>query len=110
MVTTDSGLMFYDIVKGDGATPANKQASVTVHYSGWLEDGTMFDSSVERGEPISFPLNRVIAGWTEGVISMKVGGTRKLIIPYQLGYGEGGSPPTIPARATLIFDVELISL
>ena len=104
-----SGLKFYDITVGEGASPAGPSASVTVHYSGWLVDGTQFDSSVERGEPISFALNRVIPGWTEGVQSMKVGGVRKLIIPYDLGYGERGSR-SIPPKATLIFDIELISL
>ena len=108
-IETASGLKYYDIKVGEGASPAGPSASVTVHYSGWLVDGTQFDSSVERGEPISFPLNGVIAGWTEGVQSMKIGGVRKLIIPYDLAYGARGRSG-IPPKATLIFDIELISL
>ena len=107
-VTTKSGLQYYDIKVGKGASPKPTSAC-TVHYSGYLVDGTMFDSSVKRGQPATFPLNRVIPGWTEGVGSMKPGGKRKLIIPYASAYGEGGRPPVIPPKATLIFDVELIS-
>jgi FKBP-type peptidyl-prolyl cis-trans isomerase len=107
--SSDSGLQWYDIVEGEGATPEGPASSVKVHYTGWLVDGTKFDSSVDRGEPITFPLNGVIAGWTEGVGSMKVGGKRKLIIPATLGYGEAGAGGVIPGGATLIFDVQLIS-
>jgi peptidylprolyl isomerase len=107
--TSDTGLQWYDIVEGCGETPAGPASTVEVHYTGWLTDGTMFDSSVKRGQTIEFPLNGVIAGWTEGVGSMKVGGKRKLIIPANLGYGAAGAGGVIPGGATLIFDVELVS-
>ena len=83
-ITTDSGLVYYDIVKGDGAQPAGPSSMVKVHYTGWLTDGTKFDSSVDRGQPATFPLSRVIKGWTEGVGSMKVGGKRKLVFDVEL--------------------------
>jgi len=109
IATSDSGLQWYDIVEGDGETPASSSSTVEVHYTGWLNDGTKFDSSVDRGQTIEFQLNGVIPGWTEGVGSMKVGGKRKLIIPSALGYGDRGAGGVIPGGATLIFDVELVS-
>ena len=109
-VETESGLKYYDIVEGDGPSPEDGQI-VVVHYTGWLEDGTKFDSSLDRGQPFTFPINTgsVIAGWDEGVSSMKVGGKRQLVIPADLGYGEAGQG-MIPPGATLIFDVELLEV
>ena len=109
IVTTASGLRYIDEKVGDGASPKPTDR-VTVHYTGWLTNGTKFDSSVDRGQPATFPLNQVIKGWTEGVGSMKVGGKRRLVIPAALGYGAQGYPPTIPGNATLIFDVELLKI
>ncbi len=109
-VVTASGLKYVDVVVGDGTQPAGPTRTVTVHYTGWLEDGTKFDSSVDNGRPFTRALSGVIGGWTEGVVSMRVGGKRKLIIPAHLGYGEQGYPGLIPAGATLIFDIELLEI
>lgn len=106
---TASGLQYEVILEGAGVKPAAED-TVTVHYEGFLLDGKKFDSSRDRGEPTSFPLNRVIKGWTEGVQLMSVGSKFKFYIPYQLAYGEQGSPPTIPGGSLLIFDVELIDV
>jgi peptidylprolyl isomerase len=109
-VTTDSGLQYIVIEEGTGASPTLGQ-TVVVHYTGWLEsDGTKFDSSVDRGAPSAFMLGQVIEGWNEGLSVMKVGGKHRLIIPPELGYGQQGFPPKIPANATLIFDVELLEI
>jgi len=107
MVSLPSGLKYIEVVEGTGATPAGPSSNVKVHYTGYLVDGTKFDSSVDRGQPTSFALNRVVKGWSEGVSTMKVGGKRKLIIPYALAYGAEGRGP-IPPKATLIFDIELL--
>ena len=108
-VTSSSGLQYIDLKVGTGAT-AQAGQTVAVHYTGWLENGKKFDSSVDRGQPFSFPLGagRVIKGWDEGVQGMKVGGKRKLIIPSNLGYGARGAGGVIPPHATLIFEVELL--
>jgi peptidylprolyl isomerase len=108
--TTPSGLRWVVLEKGDekAATPGI-DAIVTVHYAGWLESGTLFDEAKPDGPPVSFPLNRVIKGWTEGLQLMHPGSEVKFHIPWQLAYGEKGSPPQIPAYANLIFDVQLVS-
>lgn len=110
-VTTASGLVYEDLKVGDRAT-ANAGDSISVHYTGWLQDGTKFDSSIDRGQPLDFTLGagRVIKGWDEGIQGMKVNGTRLLVIPPDLAYGASGYPPTIPANATLTFEVQLVSI
>ena len=109
--TTASGLQYWDIVVGTGAT-ATPGNMVKVHYTGFLTNGEKFDSSRDRSEPFSFPLGagQVIKGWDEGVAGMKVGGQRQLRIPPDLGYGAAGAPGAIPPNATLIFDVELLDV
>lgn len=109
--TTSSGLKYSDQVVGTGVE-AVAGKTVSVHYTGWLASGQKFDSSVDRGQPFSFPLGagRVIKGWDEGVQGMKVGGKRKLTIPSELGYGSRGAGGVIPPNATLIFDVELLDV
>ncbi len=108
-VTTPSGLSYVDLVVGNGPQPTSGKP-VKVHYTGWLENGTKFDSSVDRGEPFVFTVGagEVIPGWDEGVLTMKVGGKRRLIVPSQLGYGAAGAGGVIPPNATLIFEVELL--
>lgn len=106
---TASGLKYRILRKGDGKQPG-KADSVTVHYRGWLDDGTEFDSSYGRGEAISFPVGGVIAGWTEGLQLMHTGGMMELDIPSELGYGERGAPGAIPPNARLHFLVELLEV
>jgi FKBP-type peptidyl-prolyl cis-trans isomerase FkpA len=106
---TASGLIFHETSAGSGAKP-NANSTVLVHYHGSLPDGAVFDSSVQRGEPIKFPLKGVIQGWQEGLALMTVGSKATLIVPSDLAYGDRGSPPVIPPGATLRFDVELIEI
>jgi len=111
MTKAASGLWYADLAAGQG-DPAEAGRTVTVHYTGWLPDGTKFDSSRDRGEPFAFTLGagQVIAVWDEGVKGMKVGGRRKLVLPPRLAYGDGGAPPAIPPGATLVFDVEVLKV
>jgi FKBP-type peptidyl-prolyl cis-trans isomerase FkpA len=111
MVTTPSGLQYADLIVGSGRE-AHAGETATVHYTGTLVDGTKFDSSKDRNKPFPFRLGagHVIKGWDEGVEGMKIGGTRKLVIPPELGYGARGAGSTIPPNATLIFEVELLDL
>ncbi len=111
MIKTDSGLQYEEVQEGSGASP-QKGKRVKVHYTGTLTDGKKFDSSVDRNEPFEFVIGigQVIAGWDEGVMSMKIGGKRRLHIPSKLGYGARGAGGVIPPNADLIFDVELLGV
>jgi len=110
-VTTASGLTYEDLQVGDGAT-AKAGDTVSVNYTGWLADGTKFDSSLDRGQPTDFAIGvgQVIAGWDEGVVGMRVNGTRLLVIPPTLGYGSAGYGTSIPANAILTFEVQLVAI
>ncbi len=110
-ITLPDGLKYEDLRVGDGAL-AESRKEVAVHYTGWLTDGTKFDSSLDRGTPYTLQLDvaAVIAGWHEGIKGMRVGGKRKLTIPPALGYGSRGNPPVIPGDATLIFEIELLAV
>lgn len=110
--STDSGLKYQDINIGDGDLCKGRGQTAIVHYTGWLEDGTKFDSSKDRDDPFSFPIDcgYVICGWDEGVVGMQVGGVRKLTIPPELAYGENGAGGVIPPNATLVFEIELLEL
>lgn len=110
-VTTASGLRYTDLAEGTGPSPRPGQTAL-MHYTGTLENGTQFDTSRDGDPPLSFTVggSGIIQGWNEGVLTMKVGGRRRLVIPPALGYGAAGRPPTIPPNATLIFDVELVGV
>lgn len=111
VVVLDSGLQYQILESGESGAPSPSASdAVLAHYHGTLIDGSVFDSSVDRGEPAEFGLSQVIPGWTEALQLMKVGDKWRLFIPYDLAYGEGGSPPVIPPFATLIFDVELLEV
>ena len=112
MISTPSGLQYVDTVPGSGDAVATAGKQVSVHYTGWLTDGRKFDSSKDRNDPFQFALGarHVIAGWDEGVHGMKIGGSRKLTIPPELGYGARGAGGVIPPNATLVFEVELLGL
>ncbi len=111
LVTTSSGLQYADIIPGTGEMPQDGDICI-LHYTGWLEDGTQFDSSRPRGKPFGFKIgaHQVIKGWEEGVHTMRVGGTRRLIIPPELAYGERGIPSLVPPNARLTFEVELLRI
>jgi FKBP-type peptidyl-prolyl cis-trans isomerase len=106
---TASGLVYRTLREGSGATPT-AESTVKVHYEGKLTDGSLFDSSVQRGEPVEFPLGQVIPCWTEGLQKVKVGGRVELVCPSDIAYGDRGRPPTIPGGATLVFEVELLEV
>jgi FKBP-type peptidyl-prolyl cis-trans isomerase FkpA len=108
-VTTQSGLQITTLREGTGESPTPSDR-VSVHYHGTFENGEVFDSSVDRGKPAMFPLNRVIKCWTEGLQLMKVGGKAKLVCPPKIAYGKRGAPPTIPPNSTLTFEVELLGI
>ncbi len=110
--TTPSGLCYEDIRSGTGEAVTGRGQTVIVHYTGWLEDGTKFDSSRDRNDPFSFPVDCsfVIPGWDEGVKGMQVGGVRRLVIPPELGYGARGAGGVIPPNATLTFEIELLEI
>jgi peptidylprolyl isomerase len=110
MTTTASGLKYQVLKKGTGEVSPKATDTVRVHYHGTLLDGTVFDSSVDRGQPISFPLNGVIPGWTEGLQLMKVGDKYKFEIPAKLAYGDMSPSPKIPPGSTLVFEVELLGI
>jgi len=111
IIETATGLGYVDLIEGTGAQPKPGD-SVSVHYTGWLKSGQQFDSSLDRGQPLVFPIGRgrVIKGWDEGVGTMRVGGKRKLVIPAHLAYGDRGAGGVIPRGATLIFEVELLGV
>ncbi|HHJ14349.1 MAG TPA: FKBP-type peptidyl-prolyl cis-trans isomerase [Gammaproteobacteria bacterium] len=111
-ITTQSGLRYQDLTEGEGALCTGRGQTAIVHYTGWLEDGTKFDSSLDRDEPFSFPVacSYVIPGWDEGVVGMRVGGKRRLVVPPQLAYGERGAGNVIPPNATLVFEIELLEI
>ena len=111
MTKAPAGFWYTDVASGQGDEAAPGR-TVRVHYTGWLPDGKKFDSSRDRGEPFAFTLGagQVITGWDEGVKGMKVGGRRKLVLPPQMAYGDGGAPPDIPPGATLVFDVEVLGI
>lgn len=112
MTNVSNGLKSEDLVVGSGTAATGRGQTVTVHYTGWLENGAQFDSSRPRNEPFSFPLGvgYVIPGWDQGVVGMRVGGKRKLTIPAELGYGARGAGGVIPPNATLVFEVELLEV
>ncbi len=110
MISTASGLKYEVLKHGTGTVSPKATDTVKVHYHGTLLDGTVFDSSVERGQPISFPLNQVIPGWTEGVQLMKVGDKFRFVIPPALAYGPDSPSPKIPPNSTLVFEVELLGI